>query len=190
MCALTVKKSPINLRFQSSYPTSRRKKKDNFDGYIAKEPSKYSSFYIKQEDTGAGIVKYAEELTVLAKVLNISQEISALEKKPEIYQTVDIVYSQVLEITEHFVLGSCMINEVERKVKRVRYNKDVLSELGLKEGDIIEVKVFTKPGEIKSTYTKNAKPDVAKKFEWERNEEDPFKDIDFSKLLRPLPSEK
>jgi len=113
----------------------------------------------------------------------------AENKIAEVYKTKDTVYSKVLEITEHFVFASCLINEAERKLKRVRYNKDVLSELGLKVGDIVEVTVFTKPGEIKSTYTKNTEEEVLKKFELERNGEDPFKDIDFSKFIQPLPNE-
>ena len=115
----------------------------------------------------------------------------AENKQAEVYKTQDTVYSKVLEITEHFVFGSCLINEAEKKLKRVRYNKDVLSELDLKVGDVLEVTVFTKPGEIKSTYTKNTEEEVLKKFEpKERVRDDYFKDIEFSKFFQPLPSEK
>lgn len=109
----------------------------------------------------------------------------AENKQAEIYKTQDTVYAQVLEITEHFVIGLCMISEEGQRFQKRRYNKDVLCELDLKEDDIIEITVFTKPGEIKSTYTKNTNPDVRKKFRID----DPFKDIDFSKILQPLPSD-
>jgi len=114
----------------------------------------------------------------------------AENQQAEVYKTKDTVYSKIIEITEHFVFGSCLINEEERKLKRVRYNKDVLSELDLKVDDIIEVTVFTKPGEIKSTYTKNTEDEVLEKFELkERVRDDYFKDLKDSPLFHPLPSE-
>ncbi len=109
------------------------------------------------------------------------------EVTKELYLTEDTVYSRVIEITEHFVVGSCLINENERKFQRRRYNKEVLSELNLKEGDIIEITVYTKPGEIKSTYKKNTTPEVLGKFE--RTRKDYFKGLENSLLFQPLASE-
>ena len=114
----------------------------------------------------------------------------AENKQIEAYKTKDTRYAKVVEIAEHFVFGSFLLNEEEKTFKRVRYNKDVLSELDLKVGDVIEVTVFTKPGEIKSTYIKNTEEDVLKKFDpKERVRDDYFKDLKDSPLFQPLPSE-
>lgn len=109
------------------------------------------------------------------------------EATKEFYQTEDTAYSRVDEITEHFVIGSCLVNEKEGRFQKRRYNKDVLSELNLKENDIIEVTIFTKPGEIKSTYKKTTNPEVLNKFE--RKRKDYFKGLENSPLFQPLPSE-
>ena len=107
-------------------------------------------------------------------------------KQAETYSTVDTVYTKIMEIADDAVTGMCMLNQEDGKFEKRLYPAHVLSELNLKEGDVIAVTLYTKPGEIKSTYER---ADDFDGFETFKREKIYFQGLENSPLFQPLPSE-
>lgn len=115
---------------------------------------------------------------------NREEKIKPKYNKPQLAIVPKVVYGQILEIDEETVILCCLIDEDEKHFQRRRFDRQFFEgKVNLAINQFVEMKIFTKPGEVKFTFANTNRQDLNEKF----TPKDYFSQFEGTVLFQPLP---